>query len=121
MRLTVNTLRARANKAYREGMKSSFIAEQAREDYARLVRENRERFAARGYDEFAADAAFGAYAVTKDCIETEQMHGRWAGERLGVANTDYAKVAELMEQMRQFLENRQASRPSPAPRQRSGS
>lgn len=121
MRLTVSTLRVRANKAYREGMRSSFIAEHAREDYERLLKENRERFALRGLDAFAADSAFGAYAVRRDCIETEQMHGRWAGERLGVANADYAKVAELMEQMRQFLEKRQAARPSPAPRQRSGS
>lgn len=121
MRLTVRTLKDRASRAYREGMKSWYIAEQAREDYARLARENRERFRARGYDDLAADAAFGVYAVTKDCIDTEQMHGRWATERLLVANTDYAKVNELLEQMRQFLEKRQAARPSPVPRQRSES
>lgn len=121
MQITVDRLKKRANTAYREGMKSQFIAEQARNDYDRLVQENRARFAARGYDSFAADAAFGNYAVVKECIDTEQTHGRWATERLLVANTDYAKVAELMEQMRQFLAQRRAVRPSPYPRQRSGS
>lgn len=121
MRLTIRTLRARANTAYAEGMKFAQIAVQARQDYNRLAQENRERFAARGYDSIAADYAFGSYTVAKDCIDTEQMHGRWATERLTVANADYAKVAELMDQLTAFLRKRQAARPSPAPRQRSGS
>ena len=120
-RLTVRTLKARANTAYTEGMKSWQIAERARLDYAALAQENRDRFAARGYDAFAADAAFGQYAVAKDCIDTEQMHGRWATERLLVARTNFAKVNELLAQMEEFLKNRRAARPSPAPRQRSGS
>jgi hypothetical protein len=121
MRLTIRTLKARANTAYAEGMKSWQIAEQARLDHDRLCRENRERFAARGYDSLAADEAFAVYAVRKDCIDTEQMHGRWATERLTVANTDFAKVTELLAQLEQLLIKRQATRPSPAPRQRSGS
>lgn len=121
MRLTVTRLKERANTSYREGVRSQAIAEQARADYARLTRENRDRFAARGYDEFTADAAFSKYAVAKDCIDTEQMHGRWATERLTAASVDYAKVVELMAQVSEFLKARRVARPSPAPRQRSGS
>lgn len=121
MRLTVNTLKGRASTAYTEGMKSSQIAENARSDYARLARENRTRYAATGRDSVSADAAFGNYDIAKECIETEQMHGRWATERLLVANTNYLKVEELLVQMAQFLAKRRAARPSPYPRQRSGS
>lgn len=102
-------------------MKSSAIAEQARADYIRLGRENRERFAARGFDTVSADLAFGRYTVRQDCIETEQMHGRWATERLTVARENYRKAAFLMGQLSVFLSKRAASRPSPLPRQRSES
>ena len=121
MVVTIRTLRTRADEAYTSGMKSSAIAEQARADYIRLGRENRERFAARGYDAVSADAAFARYAVTQDCIDTEQMHGRWAGERLLVARETYAKVTALMDQLSAFLNKRAASRSIPSPRKRSES
>lgn len=117
MRLTITSLRARADIAYREGIKSQLIAEQARADYTRLARENRERFARRGRDYLAADTAFGTYAVAKECIDTEQMHGRWSTERLTAASADYAKVVELMSQLSDFMAQRRAARPSPYPRQ----
>lgn len=121
MVLTITTLRTRADNAWEAGMTSSQIAEKARADYVRLARENRERFAARGYDSISADYAFGSYTVAKDCIDTEQMHGRWATESLKVARENYRKVTELMDQLAAFVNKRRAARPSPTPRQRGGS
>ena len=105
----------RDEQAERMGRELQILAEQAREDYARLARENRERFAARGYEADVADAHFGNYAVAKDCIEAEQMHGRWATERFASSAADYRKVEQLLEHVRQFL---RCHSMNPVPRQR---
>lgn len=114
----IRALRKLADEAYTTASESREIAEQARADYRRLLAENRERFAAKGKTELAADMAFARYTVTRDCIDTEQMHGRWAQEGVLVANAHYAQVAQLMEDLLQFMRER---RPSPVPRPRSES
>lgn len=115
---TIREIRAQADEAYATAAASRVTAQQARADYYRLRAENRERYAAKGKTELAADMAFANYTVTKDCIESEQMHGRWATEGFTVANAHYAQVARLMDDLLRFMRE---NRPSPVPRQRSES
>lgn len=114
----VRTTRKLADEAHDTAMASHAKAELARADYYRLRTENRERFAARGRTEIAADMAFARYTVAQDCIDTEKMHGRWAVEGITVANAHYSQVSRLMDDMLQFMRER---RPSPVPQQRSES
>jgi hypothetical protein len=121
MALTINKLRTKADTLHARGIEAQAEAERARADYARLNREYRQRCEAKGISAVVADARFGGLAVAADCIDSEQMYGRWAVDRFAASAANYAKVEQLMTQLSAFLRQRRDARPSPTPRQRSGS
>lgn len=109
----IRVLRTAANEAFEKGKAAHLAAEQARADYARLQRENRERFAARGQDSVTADIQFSTYAVTQDCIDTDQLQSRWAQEEFAASNALSKQVLGLMGELRDFM---RARRRVPRPR-----
>lgn len=116
MVLAIQTIKADADRFYADAMLAAKSAEQARRDYYRLRDENRDRYAARGLDTVSADQAFGQYQVAKDCIDTEQLHGRWSRDRFAAANAAYAQVTRLQVALSDFMRR---SRPR-VPQQREG-
>lgn len=94
-------------------MQAHYVAEHARSDYYRLRDENRARYQARGQDSYVADAAFANYQVAQDCIDTEQMYGRWSTERLAAARASYQQVTRLMDELAGFLRTNRRRVPSP--------
>lgn len=110
----IRAIRGEADENWRDGQIAHFQAERAAQDYARLKREYRQRWMARGLDLASADIRFAGLQVTKDCISDEQMYRRFAQERFTAANAGYLQVARLMEQAREFL----AVRRPPVPAQR---
>lgn len=103
MTLAIETIKADADRFYEAGMRSAKLAEQARDDFYRLRREYRKRIVARGGTEADADSAFTSFQVAKDCIETEQLHGRWSRDRLAASRAAYQQVMRLQGALSAFM------------------
>lgn len=115
MVLAIHTIKADADRFYADAMTSSKIAEQARADFYRLRAEHRQRAARRGVQSVDADRIFSQFQVAKDCIDTEQMHGRWSRDRFAAANAAYAQVTRLQMALSGFM--RQSAPKVPAQRE----
>lgn len=107
----VRNSRLRAELFTAKALEFQRLAEQARDDYARMRREYTERNP--DMPRWVQDARFKVFTVVQDCVTDDEWYSRQARENSGAANMEYARQVRLLEELAAFLRARRSRVPAP--------
>lgn len=94
----------KATKLSLLGEKDQRTAQRARDDFARLRQEYRDRHYKQ--PQWAVDIKFMGLAVAKDCISDDQWYSRQATEKYTAATFHWEKATDLGAELHRFLRRR---------------